>query len=78
MEFKVPRVIAGGPIVFVERPNRHLGAHGWRDLPVTGVFEVQGARITIWRKCFDLMTMQNGITAAPIPETAYGGLNISF
>jgi limonene-1,2-epoxide hydrolase len=63
-EFKVLRVAADGPVVFVERLDRHLSAHGWWELPVTGVFEVHGGRITVWREYFDLATMQRGMAGA--------------
>jgi limonene-1,2-epoxide hydrolase len=63
-EFRVLRVAADGPVVFVERLDRHRAAHGWWELPVTGVFEVHGGRITIWREYFDLLTMQKGMSGA--------------
>jgi limonene-1,2-epoxide hydrolase len=63
-EFRVLRVAADGPLVFVERLDRHRGAHGWWELPVTGVFEVHDGRITIWREYFDLLTMQKGMSGA--------------
>jgi limonene-1,2-epoxide hydrolase len=62
--FKVLREAADGPIVFVERLDRHRSAHGWWELPVTGVFEVHGGRITVWREYFDLATMQKGMSGA--------------
>ena len=30
--------------------------HGWRELPVNSVFEVDGGKITVWRDYFDLAT----------------------
>jgi limonene-1,2-epoxide hydrolase len=63
-EFRVLRVAADGPLVFVERLDRHLGVHGWWELPVTGVFEVHDGRITIWREYFDLVTVQKGMSGA--------------
>ena len=60
-EFKVLRLVADGPVVFVERLDRHRAAHGWWELPVTGVFEVHGGKITVWREYFDLATMQKGL-----------------
>ena len=39
--FKVLREGAHGPVVFVERLDRHRCAYGWWELPVTGVFEVR-------------------------------------
>ena len=55
-EFVILRQSATGPIVFVERLDRHRLDHGWRELPVTGVFEVHSGRITVWRDYFDLLT----------------------
>lgn len=63
-EFKILRMAAEGPIVFVERLDRHRLARGWFELPVTGVFEVQDGQITVWREYFDLATLQNGMNGA--------------
>lgn len=53
-EFIIHRKAEAGPIVFVERLDRHLLKTGeWRELPVTGVFEVHDGRITVWRDYFD-------------------------
>jgi limonene-1,2-epoxide hydrolase len=60
-EFRVLRIAADGPLVFVERLDRHLSAHGWWELPVTGVFEVHNGKITVWREYFDTATMHNGM-----------------
>lgn len=63
-EFKLLRVAENGPIVFVERLDRHRAAHGWFELPVTGVLEVHDGRITVWREYFDLPTAQKGMAPA--------------
>ncbi len=55
-EFLRLRSAANGPIVFVERVDRHRLDHGWRELPVNSVFEVHDGEITVWRDYFDLMT----------------------
>jgi limonene-1,2-epoxide hydrolase len=55
-EFLRLRMAANGPIVFVERLDRHRLEHGWRELPVNSVFEVHDGKITVWRDYFDLMT----------------------
>ena len=55
-EFVILRQSATGPIVFLERLDRHRLDHGWRELPVTGVLEVHSGRITVWRDYFDLLT----------------------
>jgi limonene-1,2-epoxide hydrolase len=54
--FEVLRRSATGSVVFVERIDRHRLDHGWRDLPVVGVFEVHNGKITVWRDYFDLTT----------------------
>lgn len=56
-EFMILRRAAAGPIVLLERLDRHRLDHGWRELPVNSVFEVQDGRITVWRDYFDLGTM---------------------
>ncbi|MBU6373089.1 MAG: nuclear transport factor 2 family protein [Alphaproteobacteria bacterium] len=59
-EFRLLRTAADGPVVFVERLDRHRSATGWFELPVTGVMEVQNGKITVWREYFDLATMMKG------------------
>ena len=56
-EFKVLREAAAGPVVFLERLDRHRLADKWVELPVTGVFEVSDGRITFWRDYFDAATI---------------------
>ena len=55
-EFVLLRRAASGPVVFLERLDRHRTDHGWRELPVNSVFEVHDHKITIWRDYFDLGT----------------------
>lgn len=56
-EFRVLRGVAQGPIVMLERLDRHRLATGWVELPVTGVYEVHNGKITYWRDYFDLATI---------------------
>lgn len=56
-EFRVIRESANGPIVFLERLDRHRLADKWVELPVTGVFEVHDCLITYWRDYFDAATI---------------------
>ncbi len=65
-ELVILRKAERGPIVFMERLDRHRLDHGWRELPVNSVFEVHGGRVTVWRDYFDLGT------AAKIHEPAAG------
>ena len=53
------REAAVGPLVFLERLDRHLLATGWVELPVTGVYEVHNGLITVYRDYFDLATIQS-------------------
>jgi limonene-1,2-epoxide hydrolase len=55
-EFLILRQAAAGPVVFLERLDRHRLDHGWRELPVNSVFEVHDGLITVWRDYFDLLT----------------------
>ncbi len=63
-EFLIRRESATGPLVFVERLDRHHITGGWVELPVTGVFEVHDGRITLWRDYFDFATIEPMFTAA--------------
>lgn len=65
-EFVILRKAADGHLVFFERLDRHRLDHGWRELPVTGVFEVHDGKITVWREYFDLGT------AAAIHDPGHG------
>ena len=56
-EFRVLRAASAGPIVFLERLDRHRLADKWVELPVTGVFEVHEGLITYWRDYFAVATI---------------------
>jgi limonene-1,2-epoxide hydrolase len=56
-EFLIIREAAKGPVVFIERLDRHRLQNGWVELPVTGVWEVHNGRITLWRDYFNLPTL---------------------
>ena len=56
-EFRVLREAAAGPVVVLERLDRHRLADKWVELPVTGVFEVHDGLITYWRDYFDAATI---------------------
>jgi limonene-1,2-epoxide hydrolase len=62
--FIIKREVADGPVVFLERLDRHLMPTGWIELPVTGVYEVHDGRITVWHEYFDLATIQKQMAAA--------------
>jgi len=63
-EFRVLRESAIGPVVFLERLDRHLFGDKWVELPVTGVFEVHDGLITYWRDYFDAPTILSQLPAA--------------
>lgn len=63
-EFVVLRQAVDGPLVFVERLDRHRLPSGWVELPVTGVLEVHDGRITIWHEYFDGPTLLNAWPAS--------------
>jgi len=56
-EFLIIRSATTGPVVILERIDRHLLADGWIELPVTGVFEVHDGKITLWKDYFNLPTL---------------------
>ena len=56
-EFRILRDVANGPVVILERLDRHRLEDKWVELPVTGVFEVHDGRITYWRDYFDAATI---------------------
>jgi len=63
-EFRVLRAAADGPVVILERLDRHLLGDTWIELPVTGVYEVHDGVITYWRDYFDYATI-----AAQLPQS---------
>lgn len=56
-QLKVLRQAAEGPIVFLERLDRHRLADRWVELPVTGVYEIRDGKIAVWREYFDIATL---------------------
>ena len=58
-EFRVLRAASAGPVVILERLDRHRLADKWVELPVTGVFEVHDGLITYWRDYFDAATIMS-------------------
>lgn len=56
ISWPIHREVASGPIVFNERVDRFRMPFGWVELPVTGVWEVHGGKITVWRDYFDFQS----------------------
>ena len=63
-EFRVLRAAENGPVVILERLDRHLFGDRWVELPVTGVYEVHDGKITYWRDYFDMPTITSQLPAA--------------
>ena len=63
-EFRIIRALADGPLVMLERLDRHRLADKWVELPVTGVYEVHDGLITYWRDYFDLASIMGQWPAA--------------
>jgi limonene-1,2-epoxide hydrolase len=55
--FVLKREAVNGDTVFIERVDRHRLETGWVELPVTGIWEVKGGRIAVWRDYFDAATI---------------------
>ncbi len=61
-EWEIRYIAAAGPTVLTERVDHIRSADGRTlDLPVAGVFEVDGERIRAWRDYFDLATYQRAL-----------------
>ncbi len=61
-EFVLERTAVDGNVVFVQRLDRHRIPQGWFELPVTGVMEITGGKITYWREYFDVQTIETALT----------------
>jgi limonene-1,2-epoxide hydrolase len=60
-EWEVRNLVAAGELVIVERVDRTRAGDRSCDLPCTGVFELEGGKIKVWRDYFDLATYQRGL-----------------
>ena len=61
-EWEIVNIAANGDTVFAERIDRTVAGGKHVDLPVVGVFEVSGGKITAWRDYFDLPTYQRAMS----------------
>jgi len=61
-EWDVLNLISAGDVVIAERLDRTKAGDKGVDLPCTGVFEMEGGRIKIWRDYFDLATYTQGMS----------------
>jgi limonene-1,2-epoxide hydrolase len=55
-DWEILHTAATGPVVYAERVDRTDAGGRHVDLPVVGVFEIEGERIRAWRDYFDLAT----------------------
>ncbi len=58
VRFEVLRQVAVGPLVMNERVDRFRAGERWLELPVAGVFEVTGGKISLWRDFFDMRSFE--------------------
>lgn len=56
IEFEVVNLASAGSVVFTERIDRFVIGGKKVALPVAGVFEIQGGKISAWRDYFDMQT----------------------
>ena len=56
IEFKILHTASNGNIVFNERMDMFDVGEKRIEVPVAGMFEVRGGKITLWRDYFDLNT----------------------
>jgi len=63
-EWEIISLVADGDTVMVERVDKTVVANQPVDLPVVGVFEMEGGKIKEWRDFFDLATYVDQLNAA--------------
>ena len=61
MVWEVLTVVASGNVVMVERVDRTRAGGKSVDLPVVGVFELEGGKIKEWRDYFDVATFRDAM-----------------
>jgi limonene-1,2-epoxide hydrolase len=59
VEWLVHHIAAGDKgTVLTERTDRFLLPGGWCEMPVMGIFEINGGKIDAWRDYFDMQAAQ--------------------
>jgi len=58
----IVRIMSFGDVVVAERVDRTRAGDKAVDLPVVGVFEMEGGKIKVWRDYFDLATYTRGLS----------------
>ena len=61
-EWEIVSLVAAGDLVIAERVDRTQVGEKSVDLPCTGVFEMEGGKIKVWRDYFDLGTYVRAIS----------------
>jgi limonene-1,2-epoxide hydrolase len=64
IEWVIHHQVAVGDVVMNERTDRFRTGANWVEIPVAGVWEVRGGRITLWRDYFDLQGLMTQMSAA--------------
>lgn len=59
VDFEIRTIVAQGSVVMTERVDHFVSAERTISLPVMGVFELEGDRISAWRDYFDLNQFMN-------------------
>jgi len=60
--WEVLNVVSSGDVVIAERIDHTHAGEKSVDLPVVGVFEMEGGKIKVWRDYFDLATYTRGMS----------------
>ena len=61
-EWEILNLVSAGDVVVAERIDRTKAGEKGVDLPCTGVFELEGGKIRVWRDYFDLGTYAKGMS----------------
>ena len=73
IEFRVINIAAEGPVVMTERVDVFTLPGGTFELPVMGIFEVNGDKINAWRDYFDIKQFTDRIGQIPSSPNHVGG-----
>lgn len=61
-QWELLTIVGEGAVVIAERLDRTKAGDKSVDLPCTGVFEMEGGKIKVWRDYFDLATFTDAMT----------------
>ena len=60
--WEIRNLVSAGNVVIAERLDRTKASAKSVDLPCTGVFELEGGKIKVWRDYFDFGTYQRAMS----------------